>query len=103
MSYTLSKAATYPRQPTVTPEQTRHPLYPTYAAYRDSMARQLVEASGFTDWLYQRDQAEVAATAKDHPNYPDFLDWMRETKAGARPVHGAFPHNFYKWLGGARW
>lgn len=52
------------------------------------------------DYRHARD---VLAT--QHPRFPEFQAWMRETRAGVRRCPGgvSFPANFGYWLGGGRW
>lgn len=100
----MSAAALPPRQPLVTERERADPLFPEYARYRASMNSLLVEASAFADWKFQREQNAIRDTAAQHPLYPDFVAWMRETKAGGRSCPaGVFPDNFNFWLTGGRW
>lgn len=100
----MSPAALPPRQPTITDAHRAHPLFPTYQHYRNWCAATLIEASGFHDWLYQREQAEARDHAAHHPQFPAFQAWMRDSQGGARPCPaGSFPDNFQFWLDGGRW
>lgn len=48
-------------------------------------------------------EKEAADRLRD-PDYQNFMAWMRETKAGARPCPaGQFPNNFKFWVEGGRW
>lgn len=100
----ISPAALPPRQPQVTDADRADPLFPEYARWRAAMATQLVEADSFADWKRHRAQEAYRDDAAEHPRYPEFLQWMRQTKAGGRPCPGgAFPANFNYWLAGGRW
>ena len=100
----ISPACLPPRQPVIREQDRSHPRFREYLSYRSSMTNQLAEASSFSDWLYQNEQEAIRANAADHPQYPAFLAWMRQTKAGARRCpKGDFPQNFKFWLSGGRW
>jgi hypothetical protein len=107
----MSAAALPPRHGPVFPSDTSHPLYPEYRAYRNNMTRLMVEAAGFRDWLVCRQSEENRDSWARHPEYPDFIAWMRQTRAGGRhcrptkdmPYGLAFPENFKVWLTGERW
>lgn len=100
----MSKAALPPRQPPISDRDRAHPLFPEYQRHRSSAAINLIEASSFQDWLYQRERNAADAAAADHPDFPAFQAWMRQHKGGARRCPaGAFPDNFKFWLEGGRW
>jgi hypothetical protein len=101
----MSAAAIAPRQPSISAAERAHPLFPIYQRYRSSMSVQLVEASSFADWLYQREENLKSQAQTARPEYRDFLAWMRANKGGARkcPVGNSFPNNFHFWLEGGRW
>ena len=100
----MSQAALPPRQPSITERDRAHPQFRAYQAYCSSMSTQLVEASAFSDWLHQQEQHAASDQAATDTRYPEFLAWMRQTKAGGRKCPaGAFPANFRYWLDGARW
>lgn len=107
----MSAAALPPVQPPINDRDRTHPLWPVYSTYRNSMTNQLVQASSFRDWLarYESDQRDGAFLA--HPQYSDFMDWIRTNQGGARkccptdemPYGLSFPANFEYWLNGGRW
>ena len=100
----ISAACLPPRQPHISDQDRKHPLFPTYQRYRASMTAQLVEASGFRDWLggYERDLE--ARRFQADPRFPEFMAWMQANKGGARRCPaGSFPHNFTFWCEGGRW
>lgn len=100
----MSKACLPPRQPPISDQDRAHPLFPEYQRHRASMMAHLIEASSFKDWLYQRERNVAADDAANHPEFPAFQAWMRQTKGGARRCPaGAFPANFKFWLKGGRW
>ena len=100
----MSKAAIAPRQPSVTDEQRKHPLFPAYMAYRSAMSTQLVQADRFETWLRLRERDLRDQELQQHPRFKEFHRWMRENKGGARPCPGGqWPDNFMSWLEGARW
>lgn len=100
----ISAAALPPRQPTISTKDRTHPLFRLYQQHLSSCSLNLIEASAFADWLYQREQNEKSESAAAHPRYADFLAWMRANRAGARPCPaGTFPRNFQYWLDGGRW
>jgi hypothetical protein len=100
----MSAAALPPRQPLITDEDRKDPLFPEYQRHRASMSAQLVEADGFADWKRHRQTAETSDQAAAHPSYPEFLAWMRREQGGARKCPaGDFPRNFEFWLTGGRW
>lgn len=101
----MSAAAFPPIHGEITDQDRTHPRFAEYSRWRASMSRQLVRADGFKDWLYQQEQNEMRDRWAAHESYPDFLAWMRETKAGGRkcPAGSYFPVNFQFWLEGGRW
>lgn len=101
----ISAAALPPIHGPITEQDRKHPRFPEYQHWRANMARLLVRADGFKDWLYQQEQSEYRDSWASHERYPEFLSWMRETKAGARkcPAGNVFPENFKHWLSGGRW
>lgn len=100
----MHAAALPPRQPLVTEQDRVDPLFPAYSRYRAAMSNLLVEASAFADWKHQRESEAIRDEAASHPRYPEFVEWMRQTQAGARPcTAGVFPDNFNFWLAGGRW
>lgn len=101
----MSSAAIAPRQPAVSQQDRGHPWFPIYQRYRSSMTVQLVEASSFEDWKYQREREIEHDEIASHARFPEFLAWMRENRGGARkcPSGNVFPNNFLFWLEGGRW
>lgn len=100
----MSKAAIAPRQPRISAQDEAHPLFPIYRQHRAFCAINLIEASAFTDWLYQYESNLRNERVAAHKRYPEFLAWMRANKGGARQCPaGQFPHNFNYWLEGGRW
>lgn len=79
-----------------------HPLHREWRQAEASCRRLMINGQNFKDWLYQRGQNEYRDNWAKHPQYPNFLAWMRETKAGGRGKLG-FPENFKAWLSGERW
>ena len=100
----ISKAALPPRQPSISAQDRAHPLFSIYQRHRSAMSNLLVEASSFSDWLYQYEENLRSQVEKSDPRYPEFLAWMRTAKGGARRCPaGVFPHNFHFWAEGGRW
>ena len=100
----ISAAALPPRSPHISAKDRTHPLFPIYDEYRRGMSRLLVEASDFSDWLYRYERDIQFAEIEKHPRMPEFQQWMRDNKGGARRCPaGVFPHNFNFWLEGGRW
>ena len=100
----MSKAAIAPKQPSISKKNREHPLFCLYEQHRSFCSNNLVEADSFEDWLYQYERNLVNEQASKHPEYPNFLNWMRENKGGARECPaGSFPHNMYFWINGGRW
>lgn len=101
----ISKAAMAPHYGIASVTDRQHPLFPLYDQYRSNMSRLMVDASDFRDWLYQYERNLRNDNAAKDPDYPDFLAWIRETKAGGRKCPGGdvFPRTFHYWLNGGRW
>jgi len=107
----MSKAAAPPKGAVYSNADRSHPLFSAYMAHVTFCAQKMLDASEFRDWLFQRQQQELHATWVGHEQYPAFLAWMQETKAGGRPCLPnealpkglAFPHNFIAWMEGTRW
>lgn len=107
----MHAAALPPRSGRYGKADQEHPLFPLYREHLTSCARLMVDASDFRDWLFQHNAAVERDAWAARPEYPEFLAWMRETKAGGRrccptrdnPNGLAFPHNFAFWLEGGRW
>lgn len=98
----MSAAALPPIQPHISDADRAHPLFAEYRQHRSFCDRQMIDAPRFSDWLYQREQGQMRDHWAKHPSYPDFLQWMRDNKGGARGTL-TFPENFKFWLGGGRW
>lgn len=100
----ISPAAMPPIQPALTDMDRAHPLFPLYQQHRTFCSNNLIEASAFSDWLYQYNRTLESDNAVNDPRYPEFREWMNANQGGARrcPV-GIFPHNFYFWCNGGRW
>ena len=79
-----------------------HPLYNEWRKAESFAQRQMIDGQDFKNWLYQREQAAYRDDWAKHAQYPAFLSWMRETKAGGRGKLN-FPENFKFWLEGGRW
>jgi hypothetical protein len=109
--FDMSAAAIAPRYPSISAKDREHPRFREYNAYLSGMIRLGVQASCFSDWLSCSEANERQDSWAEHPQYPAFLAWMRETKAGARkcrpskdfPEGRSFPENFKIWLTGERW
>lgn len=107
----MSAAALPPRAAHYSRSDEQHPLFPAYREYLYFCARQMIGASDFRDWVYKTEQSAISDRWADHAEYPAFLDWIRATKAGARPccpskdlpLGLSFPRNFQHWLEGGRW
>jgi hypothetical protein len=107
----ISAAALPPIQPPMPRGVERHPLYRAYLAHRSFAANNLIRATSWEGFLYQAEQDRVSSEATSHPRYPEFMDWMRANRSGARkclpskdfPEGLAFPANFRHWLEGGRW
>lgn len=107
----MSKAALPPRSGGYTNTDERHPLFPLYRQYLNSCARNMIDAPDFGDWLYKYERDKLNTRYTQHEQYPAFLTWMRETKAGRRqclpsramPNGLNFPANFVYWIDGGRW
>lgn len=102
----MSAAALPPRLGHYSEKDRQHPRFNEYMAYRQGMIRLMVDCSAFSDWLYQVEGQEFRDNWAKHPEYPNFLAWMRATQAGARkaPIEqNGFPFNFQYWLKGGRW
>lgn len=99
----MSKAALPAISGKVSKADQNHPLYLEWCRFESNCNRLMIDGQNFSDWLYQREQAEYRDNWAKHPQYPAFLVWMRETKAGGRKSPGAFPENFKAWMNGERW
>lgn len=101
----MSPSAIAPRQSPISETDRAHPLFGEYNCYRSSMSILLVEAASFSDWLFQRERQKADDIAAQHPRFPEFQAWMRDTRAGGRRCPGgvSFPANFKYWLTGGRW
>lgn len=107
----MSKAALPAISGTATKADETHPLYNEWRKAEASNRRNLINGQNFKDWLYQREQNANRDDWAKHAQYPAFLVWMRETKAGGRncrptkdmPYGLSFPENFKAWLEGERW
>jgi hypothetical protein len=107
----MSKAALPPRSGYYTRADQAHPLFGLYRQYLTFCAAKMIDAPDFRDWLYQHNYLKLTDNAARDPEYPAFLAWMRETKAGARsccagadlPEGLKFPENFRYWQAGGRW
>lgn len=99
----MSRAALPPIQPHISEADRAHPRFAEYKSYRSSCDRLMIDADSFPQWLRGQEQQLLLEKWAAHPQYPTFLSWMRETKAGARPKFGVFPTNFQAWLRGERW
>lgn len=100
----MSKAAMAPIQPTISASDRAHPLFAAYGLHRAACNRLMIEASRFSDWLYQYESNLKNEAAARRPEYADFRQWMIENQGGARTCPaGSFPHNFYFWIDGGRW
>lgn len=101
----ISAAALPPRQPLIHDEDRKHPRFGEYMSYRAAMSCRLVEADSFKSWLSAIEAEAYRQTWVAHPQYADFLRWMRKNQGGMnRPGNpGQFPDNFKAWIEGARW
>jgi hypothetical protein len=100
----MSRAAMQPLLPPISPEDRNHPLFPSYMRQRENMAANNTELRTFKAWRLQQEAYQATMQAREHPQYPEFLQWMKEHKGGARPCPtGVFPRNFEFWLNGGRW
>lgn len=98
----MSKAALPAISGNASPADSLHPLYKEWVRAEASNRRNMINGQNFRDWLYQREQQETNQNWVKHPQYPAFLVWMRETKAGGRG-NRVFPENFKAWMNGERW
>ena len=100
----MSPAAIAPRSPCISAADRAHPLFAEYQKHLASCRRLMIEAARFDDWLSCRSREQRADNHAADPRYPEFLAWMRTTKAGGRRCPaGAFPENFTFWCNGGRW
>lgn len=107
----MSKAALPPWRGRYSEKDVKDVLFPQYRQYLNFCAIKMINSSDFKDWKYQKRQAEISDEWGRHPQYQEFLAWMRGTKAGGRkclpskdlPNGLAFPSNFQYWLNGGRW
>lgn len=98
----MSSAALPPISGYASKADESHPRYREWRNYEASCAQRMIDGMNFRAWLAQSERfAELDNWAK-HPQYPAFLIWMRETKAGARG-NRVFPENFKAWMNGERW
>lgn len=107
----ISQAALPPIQPPMPKGVASHPLYGAYLAHRTFCANNLIRAADWDGFCHQHEQARINGEAERHPQFQEFYDWMRATKAGGRkclpsrdmPYGLSFPANFMYWLEGGRW
>lgn len=98
----MSAAALPARSGRASEADRSHPLYAEWRRAEANNARLMIDGQDFKDWLYQREQHAIRDDWAKHPQYPDFLAWMRSNKGGARGKL-IFPENFKFWLSGGRW
>lgn len=89
----------------------KHPRYNEWQRYESSCRRNMINGTNFKNWLSSLEAGENRDTWAKHPEYKNFMAWMRETQAGARkcqptqdrPNGFVFPENFKFWIAGSRW
>lgn len=98
----MSAAALPPRYIPINEVDRRHPRFNEYVRWRSAMSQLMVEANTFENWLYQTEFQEMCEKWQKHPEYRNFMKWMRDNQGGARGSR-SFPENFRYWLNGRRW
>lgn len=100
----MSAAALPPRRGIVAEVDRKDPLFPKFQQYQQSCTIQMIDCEDFANWKASEQRQAYHTEVAQHPQFPAFQQWMRDTQGGARKCPaGSFPNNFFYWVEGNRW